>query len=63
MDYIDQGFRNNNEFVRMILLNEIVIGQKEEYVKSELISHCGAELNVRFSDYYILLTGRYCCPC
>lgn len=57
MDYIDQGFRNNNEFVRMILLNEIVIGQKEEYVKSELISHCGAELNVRFSDYYILLTG------
>ncbi|MEL7650111.1 MAG: AraC family transcriptional regulator [Sedimentibacter sp.] len=57
MDCIDQEFRDNDEFVRMILLNEIVIGQKEEYVRNELISHGSAELNVRFSDYYILLTG------
>jgi len=57
MEYINQRDEVNRNFVRMILLNEIAVGQKEEYVKNELTTCCHESLNVKFNDYYIMLTG------
>jgi len=57
MEYVDQRDDSINNIIRTIYLNEIAIGQREEYVKNELNTYCQEKLNVKFNDYYILLTG------
>ncbi len=46
----------NSSFVHKQFLNEIVTGQKEDYVIRSL-EHFNEKLNINFNNYYILLTG------